>query len=126
MKIVICDKDEVYLRKLKHLLEEIYCEKRYEVDIYTFSDSRTFLSYAEKEKADVVILYLIIDEMDGIDVGRQLRLLQGNKVKLIYISSINAYATETYEPETAAFLLKPINKSKLKKICNILPYNEQL
>ena len=124
MKIVICDKDEVYLRKLKHLLEEIYCEKRYEVDIYTFSDSRTFLSYAEKEKADVVILDLVIDEMNGIDVARQLRLLQGKKVKLIYISSINACATETYELETAAFLLKPINKSKLKKICDILLYSE--
>jgi two-component SAPR family response regulator len=82
------------------------------------------LRYAEK--ADVVILDIVIDEMNGSDVARQVMLLQGKKVKLIYISSINACATETYELETAAFLLKPINKRKLKKICDILLYNEQL
>lgn len=27
MKIVICDNEKVYLRKLKKLLEEIYCKK---------------------------------------------------------------------------------------------------
>lgn len=78
-----------------------------------------------EHKVDIVILDLVLDELNGIEAARKVRQLQGEKPKLIFISSINSYAAETYEVNAAAFLLKPIEKANLAEKLNIIRDNKK-
>lgn len=116
MKIAVCDKDAEYLQKLKLMLTEIFAEENLQAEINCFTESKTFFAYLAEPKIDIVILDLVLDELNGIEAARKMRQLQGEKPKLIFISSINGYAEETYEVNTAGFLLKPVTEINVKKL----------
>ena len=120
MKIAVCDKDAEYLQKLKLMLTEIFAENNLQAEINSFTGSKAFLAYLAENEVDMVILDLVLDELSGIEAARKMRQLQGDKPKLIFISGINSYAAETYEVNTAAFLLKPLDKTKLAEKLNII------
>ncbi len=116
MKIAVCDKDAEYLQKLKEILTKIFAENNLHIDVNCFTESKTFFAYLAEYKVDMVILDLVLDELSGIEAARKMRQLQGKKPKLIFISSINSYAAETYEVNAAAFLLKPAEKEQIEKV----------
>lgn len=116
MKIAVCDKDAEYLQKLKLMLTEIFAENNLQAEMNCFTDSKTFLAYLAEHKVDMVILDLVLDKLNGIEAARKMRQLQGEKPKLIFVSSINSYAAETYEVNTAGFLLKPVTEISVKKL----------
>lgn len=116
MKIAVCDKDKLYLEQLKTLLSESYFKNKQRAEVVCFSNSCALLEYLYHQQIDVVILDLMIDELSGIDVARRIRAAQGNYPKLIFLSSINGCAAETYEVNASTFLLKPVDKDKLKLV----------
>ncbi len=115
MKIIVCDDEKEYLESVKNILDNIAAEKEIVLQVEYFTEYETCREYAEKEKFDLAIIDMYLDDRLGIELAEELRRLQGNSFKLVFISAKNSYAAETYELNTSGYLLKPLDENLLKE-----------
>lgn len=123
MKIVICDQDKAYIEQMKGIMQEISKETGTKIYLYCFKDPQSCIEYMEKEMADLIVLEMRQPDMTGIELAQKLRNVNDRNFALVFISSINAYAAETYELNTKSYILKPINKNIITSIlkkCSLL------
>lgn len=114
MKIAICDDEPQNLRQVQDILQKDWKKRS---DIRTFSDGQTLLEEAEKIGGfDVYILDVVMPGMDGIALGKQLRA-QGFTGKIIYLTSSQEYAVDSYRVKAYNYLLKPVDP---KALCDTL------
>jgi len=79
------------------------------------------LSHIEKgAKVDVCFLDIIMPEMNGIELARQIRKIEWDKKaearKIVFVSASNEYAAESFEVNAFSYLLKPPAPKKVKNI----------
>lgn len=113
LRIAICDDEENQLRKTAALLED-YLRIRPEcsAQMETFLGGETLLERAETAGGfDLYILDILMPDLSGIDVGRKLRQLE-NSGEIIYITTSNDFAADSYEVQAFFYLLKPVETSK--------------
>jgi DNA-binding LytR/AlgR family response regulator len=113
MRLVICDDDLTDLTDLENLLlkySACHCGVNFEID--KFSDASLLLQNIQEEKpADLYILDIIMSEMTGIDLGREIRK-NSQKSIIIYVSSSDDFAMNAYDIHAVRYLLKPIEESR--------------
>ena len=104
MKIAVCDDEIEIVEKLVSMLKEMM----YEVDC--------FVSGKEviKQKADVYILDIGMEEMDGIAVGLELRK-KYPKCSIIYLTNFDDYRAQAFRVHAFDYLSKPVNKKRIGK-----------
>lgn len=61
---------------------------------------------------DVYFLGILINDINGIDLGKQLRKRKEN-CEIVYISDQNNYGPQTYKVQAFDYLLKPIKTEEL-------------
>lgn len=88
-----------------------------------FTDGSEFLTCFQPCKYDAIFLDIIMDTLNGIETARKIRL-QDENVPLIFITSSNDYASESYEVHASGYILKPFNKTGIQKILDILFVSE--
>jgi len=67
------------------------------------------LRLAERDQPDMAILDYMLPEMDGIELGRQLRARFGPTFPLIFISAMDMPAARTAELSSFLFISKPFD-----------------
>lgn len=113
MRIAICDDNMKDVKNIAALLEE-YKElhKGTEFEVEKFSAPGGLMKKVQqKEFADIYILDILMSDTTGIDLGDQIRKVQGKSV-IIYITSSDDYALDAYEVHAVRYLLKPVDKNK--------------
>ena len=112
MKIAICDDDERDRETMRRLVAEYLDAHNYHVGIDIFPCGETFL----KETIDqyhLVILDIFMGELNGIETAK--KLVQSHpSVQIIFCSTSNAYAAESYDVSALRYLTKPVIKEKLE------------
>lgn len=112
MKIVICDDSIEDMLKMEKLLNKYSdsCPGIHFV-LEKYSDSeRLYQQIQKKEPADIYLLDMVMPCKDGIDIASLLRKL-GDESVIIYITSSEDYALESYQVHAARYLLKPVRES---------------
>lgn len=94
---------------IKTILDEEYIE--YEVSKYCSGEE---LLEANLKDVDILLLDIKMDNINGMDVARKIRQ-SGNKMEIIFITSLIDYVQDGYEVKAYRYLLKPINLEELKK-----------
>lgn len=107
MKIAICDDDSRNLEQVRQLVQNIWGKASL---VRTFSDGQALLEAAERW--DVCILDVVMPGMDGIQLGKQLRS-EGYTGKIIYLTSSQEYAVDSYRVKAFDYLLKPVDPQAL-------------
>lgn len=92
--------------------------------IELFNNGEEFLEYFSPHKYDTIFLDILMDTLSGIETARKIRTLD-NDVRLIFITSSNDYASESYEVHAAGYVLKPFDRTGLQKILDILSPSKQ-
>ena len=71
-------------------------------------------------KVDVCFLGIIMPEMNGIELARQIRKMESDKKaearEIVFVSASNEYAAESFEVNAFSYLLKPPAPKKVKNI----------
>ncbi|MDO4634137.1 MAG: LytTR family DNA-binding domain-containing protein [Eubacteriales bacterium] len=106
MRIAIVDdnpKETAMLLKYmkKHLNET--CE------FSCFSDGESFLAVWKPQDYDFIILDIFMKELLGIDVAKKIRE-RDSEVSLVFCTTSNEFASESYEVEAQYYLKKPITE----------------
>jgi DNA-binding LytR/AlgR family response regulator len=113
IKIVICEDEKDQQELLKAHIEKIFkgLSVKYSLDV--FNSGEELLENYSKD-IDIVFLDIQLNEMNGMDTARKIRLLD-NKVEIIFITSLIEYALEGYEVRAYRYLIKPVKYENLKE-----------
>lgn len=111
MKIAICDDDPKDRHTMLRLVSEYLDMHHYHVKIDEYHTGEAFLA-ADFSSYDMVILDIFMDQLNGIETAK--RIMQSKPdMQIIFCSSSNAYASESYDVSALRYLTKPVEQAKL-------------
>jgi DNA-binding LytR/AlgR family response regulator len=118
MKIAICDDNESSIELLSSIIRECKADG---IEIVSFLNGKDLL----KEINDIDVVFLDIDmpEMDGFEVGKQIRKVS-SKCKIIMATATTHRFQESFKIEAIRYLMKPFVKKDVEEALNALPGDE--
>ncbi len=112
INIVVCDDDMSDLNKTVDILSSIFVQHEVSYDLKTFISSIDLLEGVKK--VDIAILDISMEYLNGIDLGRKLKV-KFPDIKIIYITSFEKYCLQAINDIHAhSFLCKPLQKEKME------------
>ena len=120
MKIAVVDDDPIARDHLHTCLNGLLGDS---CAIEPFSSGEAFLSVWQKGLFDLVILDIFMDRLNGMDVAREIRKTDPT-VKLVFSTTSNEFASESYEVNACYYLLKPFGRDKVKAMLDRLDLSE--
>lgn len=117
LKFALCDDDRQQLKQTVGLLEA-YLQARpgLEGRIAAFTSGQALLKQAEVQGGfDLYLLDILMPGLDGIQTGRRLRAL-GDGGEILYLTSSNDFAADSYDVQAFFYLLKPVEEKKLFQV----------
>lgn len=117
MKIALCDDEE---KILKHSMELVnaYAAQRPEhaITVFGFSHPEDLLQATEKNGGfDMYILDVVMPGMTGIRLGELLREANDDG-KIIYLTSSEEYALDSFRVKAFQYLIKPLRQEALFEV----------
>jgi len=110
--IAICDDDSKDLKSVIDMLKDIFVEYNDKCSLQYFYSATEMLE--KVSKMDIAILDISMDEMNGIDLGRELKM-RFPEVRVIYTTSYEQYCMQAInEVHAFSFLCKPLGKEEVK------------
>ena len=116
MRIAICDDEAIFRAHLLDIAED-YREERKDKKIFFefFSESQALLEASRKIGGfDIYILDIVMPDINGIQLGSILRY-DGIDSKIIYLTSSEEYALDSFHVKAFDYILKPITKEAFYK-----------
>ena len=110
--IALCDDDARQIQLTHKLLDSYFSLRSTAAKIWEFSNGQALLNAMYDETFDLYLLDIVMPEMDGIDLGMELRKSDENGV-IIYLTTSPDFALQGYSVKAASYLLKPIQEEKL-------------
>lgn len=122
LTFAICDDNVPFCSELEQkILEYTLNNKRLcEIEIF-YSGESLIKKLNEQHSFDVLFLDIELTTTTGIEVGKYIREdLENDDVYIVYISSKSSYAMQLFQVRPIDFLLKPIQRDKLKKVMEVI------
>lgn len=104
MKVAICDDEQIFLDKVKGLLEQYSVKHQIPMEIHAFNTADEFLEEISNEY-DLILLDVRLDQANGIEVAKELRSRKIDSM-IIYISAYLEMAPRGYEVQAFRYILK--------------------
>ncbi len=116
MKIAVVDDDIQMYRCLQTYLSELLCDS---VDITHFASGEAILRDYEPGTFDLIVLDIFMNGLDGVETAREIRR-SDSEVKIVFCTSSNEFASESYEVSASYYLTKPFSIDKVKTMLDRL------
>ncbi len=110
--IALCDDDARQIQLTHKLLDNYLSLRGVAAKIWEFSNGQALLNAMYDETFDLYLLDIVMPEMDGIDLGMELRKSDENGV-IIYLTTSPDFALQGYQTKAASYLLKPVREVEL-------------
>lgn len=115
MKLAVCDDSAQCMKQTLAVANE-YIARRKDVSLASFSDPYDLLESAQKIGGyDIYILDIVMPAMNGIQLGQKLRNA-GFDGKIIYLTSSEEYAIDSFKVKAFDYIMKPIQKETFDKV----------
>lgn len=113
--IAVVDDERTHRDILIKYIEEWKQDKRLEIKVESFDSGEAFyFTWCEDQRCDVLFLDIMMKETDGISLARRLRE-KGKDIVIIFTTGIADYMQEGYDVEAMHYLLKPLNREKVRE-----------
>ena len=115
MKIAIVDDRPEELNRLIRITEKTLPQAKR----FTFSSGEAFLDTWKQGEYDLILLDIFMDGILGIDVARKVRE-EDMDVRLVFCTTSNEFACESYEVGANYYLQKPISETSFAKMLEMI------
>lgn len=116
MKIALVDDNCAQRTNIADILAQILVEKGYVYyTIDEFSNGEDFLRSYKQDSYDIVILDVFMDGITGIEIARTIRSTD-QEIRLVFCTSSNEFAAESYEVNAQYYLCKPVTTESLSRM----------
>lgn len=114
IKIAICDDLEDCRKELSKIIKDYATvHPELQIDCSVFDYGEDLIATANKIGGfDIYLLDIVMPALNGIDLGSSLRD-SGYNGKIIYLTSSQEYAIESFKVKPFNYILKPIEKDKV-------------
>lgn len=112
MRIVLVDDDIGSIKRLEQLIAE---NTDNSTEIMRFSSGEDLLENFSADSFDLIILDIFMNRLTGVDTARKIRETDKN-VKLVFCTSSNDFACESYEVNACYYLRKPFTDEDFAKM----------
>lgn len=110
MKIAIIDDTPSDLETTRKTITDAFDKLGVKIEkTECFDNSRLFAESFVRNSYDIIFMDIIMDEMDGIAAASLVRR-RDNSVKLVFCSTSNEYAFESYKVSADYYLIKPLDE----------------
>jgi len=109
MKVLVVDDDKLSLDYLVLILNQIDRIK----DIYSFTNPNEALDWLKSNKPDVAFLDVQMKEMDGIQLGHELKNIY-DTCPIIFVTGFEKYALDAIKLHAEGYILKPAKKEEIE------------
>ncbi len=116
MNIAVVDDLAVGRETLVNYLNEYFSERNMNVTISDFSDAESFVTQFENNKYNMIFFDIYMPGMSGIEAASTVRKTDSS-VEIIFLSTSNNFACESYSVNAFCYLVKPITKMQLSRLC---------
>lgn len=120
MKIAVVDDDVLLYENLCCCLKELLGDF---AEVTYFSSGESFLKAWQSGNFDLIVLDIFMNGMTGIETAHEIRKTDCD-VKIVFATSSNEFASESYEVNACYYLLKPFKTEQVKAMINRLNIDE--
>ena len=124
MKILVVDDEYFALELMRSALEEVAGKAK----IWLCNDVDSALRTAREEKIDVAFLDIHMPGKDGIELARELKLLNP-KINLVFATGFSEYMKTGIDLRMSGYILKPVTpeavKAELENLRHPIEWNEE-
>lgn len=111
IKIAVCDDIIEERVKIRDLINQ-YLDENYYVASIDEYDSGEELLKSDIVKYNLIVLDIFMNELNGIETTKEIMKIN-DKVSVIFCSTSNEFAQESYDVDALRYLTKPVSKEKL-------------
>lgn len=111
VQIALCDDSKIERDIIHTLLSEYLDRHGYLANIEEFESGEELLA-ADVFRHELIILDIYMDELNGISTAREL-MKRNPGAKVIFCSTSNEFAAESYDVDALRYLTKPVSREKL-------------
>jgi len=115
INVAICDDDKELTAHIEEIVYTISREHGINVDVDVYWDGKNLADdIVDGERYDIIYLDIEMKQESGIDAAKRIRYVD-QTVLIIYVSSYETYAIETFELRPFRFVVKPICMEKFRE-----------
>lgn len=117
LKIAVCDDEPEHLEKTAEMLRAYFrARPLLSGQVSSFESGQALLERSKAQNGfDLYLLDILMPGLNGIQTGRGLRAL-GDGGEIIYLTSSNDFAVDSYDVRAFFYLLKPVEEKKLFEV----------
>ena len=124
MNILAVDDEYYALELIKNALEQVASG----ASVYPCRDVQSALQIATERKIDVAFLDIHMPEMSGVELARELKLLNP-RVNIVFATGFSEYMKEGIDLRMSGYILKPVTpeaiKCELENLRNPIEWNNE-
>lgn len=104
MRIAICDDERTYIKKIENDINSLKTHEN-EFEFSEFESGEAFISGFPKDKYDLIILDIEMNDLNGLQTAEFLRQIDKNVI-LIFMTSYDKFVYQGYEVNAFRYILK--------------------
>lgn len=112
LRIAICDDTKEDRDRMYQYVQQFCQESMLQAEIEVFDHPDTLICACEKLRPQIYILDIVMPMVNGIQAARELRWNQPD-AEIIFATSEESYALESFDVNPVNYILKPVQKEKL-------------
>ena len=110
MKIICIDDEPLILNMTVALCRELPAKP----EVCGFANAKDALHWLETHTADIALLDINLPDMNGIELAARMREVDP-ALSIIFLTGYSEYAVDAFRLHASGYLLKPVNKQRLKE-----------
>lgn len=121
MRILLVDDEKLQLSRLEAAVKAVFPEE----ETLSFTNPLAALEECKDKPIDIAFLDIEMPVINGIGLAKRLKALYPT-VNIIFVTAYDNYALESYKLHASGYVLKPVNKAKVKEEFEQLRYPVEL
>lgn len=114
MRIAYVDDEKIIADEILELLQKAFSDLNLSVsNLSYYYNSEDFFKDWHPSKYDIIFLDIFLKDSHGVEIARQIRETD-DEVRIVFCSTSNEFAMESYEVSASFYLTKPVSYEKMR------------